>query len=73
MLAATDWTGIAAVITGVGTAVAAVIAAILSNRTVQQTKTPNGDPRTIGHVVADVAKKVGATAEETPQPPPAEG
>lgn len=73
MLGTTDW---AAIFTGIGTIISAVfagLAALMANRTHQQVQTPNGDPRTVGEVVTDVAEKVGAGHEtvstsETPKP-----
>lgn len=61
-----DYVGVATVITACGSAVAAVIAAVMSNKTAQHVKTRNGDPRTLGEIATDVASAVNA------EPPPDE-
>lgn len=57
---ATDWYGISAVIAAVGAAASTIIGA-LNHRTVsnvdRKTDT-NGDPRDLGQIASDVAKKI---------------
>lgn len=60
MMLAFDYVGLGIIITATGGAVAAVVAAFLSRQVVQQVKSPNGETRTPGTILADVAKAVGA-------------
>lgn len=67
MVAVVDYAGIAAVIVATGSAVASVIAAILTSQVKGKVST-NGDPRELGQIVTDVAHKVGASRRGGEQP-----
>lgn len=57
MIGSTDWTGLAAVISAVGAAIAAVLAAYWGKGTADKVRTPDGVPR-IGELAANVAAAV---------------
>jgi hypothetical protein len=60
---ALDYTGLSTLVVAIGTAAAAIIAAVYAGKTHRQVST-NGDPRTLGQIASDVA------AEVAPAKPP---
>ena len=67
---ATDYTGVAQIITAIFAGIAAVVGALAARAATHASNqvSTNGDPRTLGQIATDVANQVGATAEKSPVP-----
>jgi hypothetical protein len=62
---AVDWGAVLNSVAAIVAAVAAIIAAFHSNQASNNTTTPNGEKRTVGEIVTDVAKAIGPPEPKT--------
>lgn len=72
MLGSFDYIGVAAIITAIFSGIAAVFGALNHRNTtdVQQKLDTNGDPRTVGQQMSDVAAQVAPAPPATEPTPP---